>query len=60
MGLPGRQLRALNRIERTLAHDHPGLGRLFGIFTKLADAEGMPVTEQVTPGRWWSRSRWRG
>ncbi len=56
MSLPTSQQRALNRIEKTLAHDHPGLGPLFAIFTALVDREAMPVTERVT-GRPW-RSRW--
>jgi Protein of unknown function (DUF3040) len=57
MSLPTSQQRALDRIEKTLALDHPSLGPLFTIFTTLVDGEAMPGTERVT-GRWW-RSRWR-
>jgi hypothetical protein len=48
MSLPASQLRALNLIEKALADDHPGLGPLFAIFTRLTGHEPMPVTEQVT------------
>jgi len=48
MRLPGSQRRALNQIEKTLADDHPSLGPLFAIFTRLAGHEAMPVTERVT------------
>ena len=51
MRLPTSQQRALNRIEKTLAHDHPSLGPLFTIFTALVNHEAMPVTERVTPRR---------
>ena len=51
MSLPTRQQRALDRIEKALAHDHPGLGPLFAIFTTLVDQEAMPVTERVTAPR---------
>jgi hypothetical protein len=57
MSLPTSQQRALNRIEKTLAHDHPSLGPLFASFTTLVDHEAMPVTERVTARLW--RSRWR-
>jgi hypothetical protein len=56
MSLPASQLRALNLIEKALADDHPGLGPLFAIFTKLTGHEPMPVTEQVM-ARWW-RTMW--
>jgi hypothetical protein len=56
MSLPTSQQRALDRIEKTLAHDHPGLGPLFAIFTGLVGQEAMPVTERVTAAPW--RSRW--
>jgi hypothetical protein len=61
MNLPARQQRALSQIEKTLADDHPGLGPLFAIFTRLAGQEAMPVTERVTDRSWrlpWQR-RWR-
>ena len=59
MSLPASQRRALNQIERTLADDHPTLGPLFAIFTRLTGREAMPVTEQVTarPWRWQRRIR---
>jgi hypothetical protein len=47
MSLPGSQRRALDKIEMTLAVDHPGLGPLFAIFTRLTGHEAMPVTEQL-------------
>ena len=56
MRLPASQRRALNQIEKTLADDHPSLGPLFAIFTRLTSHEAMPVTEQVTDRRWrWQR-----
>jgi len=57
MGLPASQQRALNQIEKTLADDHPGLGPLFAIFTRLAGHEAMPVTERVAGRPWWRRIR---
>jgi hypothetical protein len=48
MGLPASQQRALDLIEKTLADDHPSLGPLFAIFTRLVGHEAMPVTERVT------------
>ena len=51
MSLPAGQQRTLDRIEKTLTHDHPGLGPLFAIFTKLVSHEAMPVTERVTARR---------
>jgi hypothetical protein len=61
MSLPAGQRRALSQIELTLADDHPGLGALFAVFTRLAGQEAMPVTEQVTawpwPWRWQRRMR---
>jgi hypothetical protein len=48
MSLPVSQRRALNQIEKALADDHPGLGPLFAIFTRLTGREAMPVTERVT------------
>jgi hypothetical protein len=56
MSLPASRQRALNRIEEAPAHDHPGLGPLFAIFTKLVSHEAMPVTERVTARP--RRSRW--
>ena len=61
MSLPVGQRRALIQIEKTLADDHPGLGPLFAIFTRLTRHEAMPVTERVT-ARPWQRvtvRRWR-
>jgi hypothetical protein len=58
MSLPASQQRTLDRIEKTLAHDHPGLGPLFAIFTKLVSHEAMPMTERVTARRSRPRS-WR-
>jgi hypothetical protein len=59
MSLPTSQQRALNRIEKTLADDHPSLGPLFAIFTRLVGHEAMPVTERVTARPWRSRLRWQ-
>src|ERR1700720_549907 len=42
MSLPAGQQRALNLIEKTLTDDHPGLGPLFAIFTRLTGHEPMP------------------
>jgi Protein of unknown function (DUF3040) len=61
MSLPASQQRALDEIEETLAHDHPGLGPLFATFTRLVGNEAMPVTERVTarPQRLpWQRRMW--
>ena len=58
MSLPASQLRALNLIEKTLADDHPSLGPLFAIFTRLTGHEPMPVTERVTAQRWQGRRMW--
>jgi hypothetical protein len=58
MSLPAGQQRALNLIEKTLTDDHPGLGPLFAIFTRLTGHEPMPVTEQVMVGRWQGRRMW--
>jgi hypothetical protein len=55
MSLPASQRRALNQIEKTLADDHPSLGPLFAIFTRLTGREAMPVNERVTARPW----RWR-
>ena len=57
MSLPTRQQRALDRIEKALAHDHPSLGPLFAIFSTLVDQEAMPATERVTTRR--RRVRWQ-
>jgi hypothetical protein len=58
MGLPASQQRALDEIEETLAHDHPGLGPLFATFTRLVGNEAMPVTERVTARPPWQRRMW--
>jgi hypothetical protein len=58
MSLPTSQRRALSQIEKTLADDHPSLGPLFAIFTRLTSHEAMPLTERVTarPWQWqWQR-----
>jgi hypothetical protein len=57
MSLPASQRRALHQIEKTLADDHPSLGPLFAIFTRLTGHEALPVTEQVAARRWWWQ-RW--
>ena len=57
MSLPTSQRRALNRIEKTLAADHPSLGPLFAIFTRLTSHEAMPLTERVTARPWQRRMR---
>jgi hypothetical protein len=59
MGLPTPQRRALSQIEKTLADDHPSLGPLFAIFTRLTGHEAMPVTEQVTARQRRMRMRMR-
>ena len=59
MSLPTSQQRALNRIEKALADDHPSLGPMFAIFTTLVDDEAMPVTERVTGRAWRSRRQRR-
>src|ERR1700683_1825475 len=52
MRLPASQRRTLDQIEETLANDHPGLGPMFAIFTRLTGHEAMPLTEQVTARPW--------
>jgi hypothetical protein len=61
MSRPASQQRALDEIEKALAHDHPGLGPLFAAFTGLVGNEAMPVTERVTARlrrRPWQRPMW--
>jgi hypothetical protein len=61
MCLPASQQRALDEIEKALAHDHPALGPLFATFTKVVGQEPMPVTERVAaqPRRLpWRRRMW--
>ena len=61
MGLPASQRRALSQIEQALADDHPTLGALFAVFTRLTGHEAMPVTEQVRARPWrWHRRMWPG
>lgn len=48
MMLPGRQQRALERIEQTLVAEDPGLGLRFRVFTRLTRHEAIPGTEQAT------------
>lgn len=61
MSLPASQRRALSQIELTLADDHPSLGALFAVFTRLTCHEAMPATEQVTARLWrWQRRMWPG
>ena len=45
--LPGCRQQALDRIERTLVAEDPGLGLRFAVFTRLTLHEAMPGTEQV-------------
>jgi hypothetical protein len=52
MSLPASQRRALNQIEKALADDHPSLGPLFAIFTRLTGREAMPVSERVSARSW--------
>jgi len=59
MSLPAGQRRALNQIEKTLVDDHPSLGSMFAIFTRLTGHEAMPVTERVTGWRWQRQRRWK-
>jgi hypothetical protein len=59
MSLPTSQRRALNRIEKTLAADHTGLGPLFAIFTRLTSHEAMPLTERVTARQWQWQWQWQ-
>ncbi len=47
MMLPGRQQRALERIEQTLVTEDPGLGLRFAVFTRLTQHEAIPGTEQA-------------
>jgi hypothetical protein len=45
---PGRsRRRSLDRIEKALMADDPGLGSLFAIFTRLTLQEAIPGTEQA-------------
>lgn len=49
---PGRsRRRSLDRIEKSLLADDPGLGSLFAVFTRLTRQEAMPGTEQARPRR---------
>ena len=50
MRLPGREQRALDRIEQALAAEDPRLGVRFAFFTVLTRHEAIPGTEQA-PGR---------
>jgi hypothetical protein len=52
MSQPARQQRALDRIEKTLLADDPGLGSMFAIFTRLTRHEAMPMTERVRTRLW--------
>jgi hypothetical protein len=49
MSLPAFRQRALDRIERTLVAEDPGLGLRFAVFTRLTLHEAIPEIEQV-PG----------
>ena len=53
MNLPGRQQRALDRIEHRLTREDPVLGSRFAFFTMLTQGEAMPPTERVP----WRRQR---
>lgn len=50
MGLPARQRRVLERIERTLRGSDPKLAALYAIFARLTRDEEMPRIEQVLHG----------
>jgi hypothetical protein len=61
MSFPAGRRRALEEIEKTLTSDHPGLGTMFAIFTRLAGHEAMPPTERVAARPWrlrWQRRMW--
>jgi hypothetical protein len=58
MGLPARQQRVLDRIERSLHLCEPHLNSMFAIFTKLAGDEQMPRLEELQP-RSLPFPRWR-
>jgi hypothetical protein len=57
MSLPGREQRALERIEHRLAGEDPVLGSRFAFFTMLTQDEAMPPAEQLRCGRQRARRR---
>ena len=59
MGLPARQRRVLDRIERTLRWSDPRLAALYAIFGRLTRDEEIPAFEQVRHGvlTWLARAR---
>ena len=50
MGLPVRQRRVLDRIERSLRGSDPKLAALYAIFARLNRGEEMPRAEQLRHG----------
>jgi len=50
MGLPARQRRALDHIDRALRGSDPRLAALYAIFGRLAQGEEMPRFEQLRSG----------
>ncbi|HYK68238.1 MAG TPA: hypothetical protein VEV45_09850 [Streptosporangiaceae bacterium] len=50
MGLPARQRRALDHIDRVLRGSDPRLGALYAIFGRLTREEPMPRFEQLRSG----------
>ena len=50
MGLPARQRRALDRIDRALRGSDPRLAALYAIFGRLAREEPLPRFEQLRSG----------
>ena len=50
MGLPARQRRALDHIDRALKGSDPRLAALYSIFGRLTQAEPMPRFEQLRSG----------
>lgn len=50
MGLPVRQRRVLDHIDRTLRGSDPGLASLYAVFGRLTRDEEMPRIEQLRQG----------
>ncbi|HEY1624519.1 MAG TPA: hypothetical protein VGG16_12035 [Streptosporangiaceae bacterium] len=51
MSLPASQRRALDVIEGELRASAPHLASMFGIFTRLTNADGPAMTERLRPSR---------